>query len=512
MIKINKTNIFFIMVALVHYLFVYCLCPRYSVSFLPYQKLAFFITQILAFILILLFWINVPKIPVILKYGDENKKFFLKNLIFYFLINIIFLVIVYPSCTFDVDFLITFTDLFSYDFYYWIGHLININACVAYHIIPTIWGISVVNLFLYSLIFAYIITNVKKRFSNKLFWLLYFIFCSPIVLIFSQNVIRLILCSWMFIFLTAFIIFNTNKKINNMIIPILLGIYTGELLSARFEFLPLFILIPLAVYLFKVFNMKQFIIYIFFIILMASFSFHIDVHNQYNNQFYNYYTHNNSFLIKKYLQIEKDEKEKEASINNLEKIYINIKTNPDKIYESPVNEISEERIKLLQTEIFKIYKKYYKNIIIMNANAMNYCHPFEGIIFASFPQVWPEGLIIPKDIIITEKRRKELNNIFCKLTYNFDDNNLSNKIKHQIYNIKICIVLLLLVFLGGLFKKRYIHSYFSLIWILNVLILLLTIPFIRYQYFYGFIFNSYFLFSLYIIDVFSKRQKNHTNN
>ena len=507
--KFSITNLFFSLIAILHFFLVFIYCEPYCTNFSLEQKIIFFSTNIISFILIYTFWNYIPKVINIIKSNNNNKKFFIKNFLLYFLFNIIVLAMTYPTGSRDVDFLICYNEILHYNLYWWISHLINIDIIIGYHIIPTIWGISVFNLFIYSIIFSYIITNIKKYISEKYYWLLYIPFCIPSIFIINQNVIRLVLCSWIFIFLTCFILFNQKKEINNNIVCISMSILTFELIISRFEFLPLIIIIPLIIYTLKIFKIKKFIIYTLIIFILSGINFYVQ--NISNTKTEAYLANNCGHIFKKFFSFNVDNNEIINIKKKIETIYptIYIDKNIDNNYKS---ELTKEEIKNLYTSLNFVIKKYphlfiknnLKELILTSQN-----NPLEDFNTNKIDLSYDIGFgyYIPEEIIPKTQKQNKISSLLLYGTTNYTQ----NKISKILYNPLINIAILLILLIGGLISKKYIYTYISITWTILLIILLLTIPFIRYLYFWGLIFNSNILLFIFIINILNENKKSTDN-
>ena len=200
-IKNNFLNLFFIFPAIIHFIFVLFFTGKYSLNFSEEQKIIFFFTKIISFVLIIFLWQIIPFIYNSFKKKNMKNIEFIKYSFIYFFINILFLMIIYPTATNHIDIIREYNEIQQYKFDGWQHITTGIDFLVLYNIIPTLWGIIVGNIFIFSLIFSYCITNIKEKVSENFYKLLMLPFFIPMFIVFNQIPRRNILGCWLFLFI-----------------------------------------------------------------------------------------------------------------------------------------------------------------------------------------------------------------------------------------------------------------------------------------------------------------------
>ena len=491
-LNLNNTKIIFFIIGIIHYIIGFLLTEKFNVDFSISQKIYYFLSKIIAFIIIILFW---QTIPIIVK-NYTNIKSYINWFLFYLIINIIILILTFPGCYIEnlysyLQGLIYSGDLAEH-------YLYTLDIIVAQHIIPTFWGVILFNIIIYSIIFSYCINGIKQHISQRFFYLVLILFCFPAILFFNEISTRHVFAVYLNILIFSFILFNINKNYNNKIITIAFAIISSCLVSFRTEYIPMLLIIPLLVLFLNIFNKKKFILYI--IIFLISLTGLYSINNQ-NNAFYK--LHNLSFLYAKYIKYENLDVKKEKEYNLFKKVYVEIdKINSEEnrlAFQETIGtnnkELNDKVSKVILKKIIKYPYSFFtyglrENInqkgesasIIMNMGYNKYKDPdsYEKCKY--------------KNLFNNAQKEK----IISYLVYGTNNYN-SNKFFKYFYNLKINLFVLSLLLFYGIIKKRIFYFLFSLNWFLIFIILMIFEPFYFYFYNYALVFTSWLFFIILII-------------
>ena len=242
-----KINLPFLVISFIHFAistFITWHSPKFStLEFLIYSLL-----KALSCILIIIFWQSIPFIYNEIKNNNKFVKDFLKFFLIYFLINFIVLLFIWPGYTHS-EFLNPFPGIKNNIIPCFWHFLSSLTQGTYYHIIPSIWGISLICIIVESTIVGYCIAKIKNNISNNYYFLLFIPFCIPAILILNTAPIRLIFTTWLSVFVLFFIFINQNKESTSKLHIFFIGIATGILVAFRSEYFPLLLFYPLTIFL-----------------------------------------------------------------------------------------------------------------------------------------------------------------------------------------------------------------------------------------------------------------------
>ena len=502
---LNRKDIFFFILSIVHFLIVFKYTfPADYIGFTFKQKFVYMIYKIVSFILIVGFWQFINFIFTSIKEKKSEKISFIKYFSIYFLLNMIVLFLTYPLMIIENCLCVSFVDLHSNNMTMHPSLFQFLNIAFFYHVIPSMVGVSICNSFCFSLIFAYIITSVRKIVKSNWANLLFIPFCFPFVLALNQCPQRLIPCAWLFIFVLSFIFFNQKKVIKDNIKVILFALISSILIVSRSEYVILLVFLPLIIYLFKVVDVKRCILYTFILLLMF-FSYNFIVKSQ---DSYHYELHNLSYIYDDYFLNDIPDKDIEKNSLILKKVYKNsfdisdLPSTSDSFDMSDNKEVSVVISTLTKFAFKNAYHFIKKNIALLNFS--------EDDIFRLYfekEQVKRNWLESSEKLYIN---LDEDNPRFDKITsfiLNLNVNNKASDLIKFIYSPINCAYLLILVFVFALIQRRFFYVFNSVLFLIIFLLTLIFMKWIVSLYFFAFILNTWYLFFLYIVTLFINKKE-----
>lgn len=477
---LKKTNILCLFIAFINIVILQFLTEVYCADFSAIQKTIFYLSKICSGIIIILFWQFISH--YIQKIKQKNKKYieFSKYVFFYFMLNVIIFICVYPLAHsfFDIPDMIEKFKVYELHPFINLGY--SIYCILVYNIVPSLQGVIILSLFLFSLIFSYIIYNIKNNISYGMYKLTIIPFCLPVFLVFNQIPRVNIFAAWMFLLLFSIILFNSNKKINNNIFAILFSVFSAYCLNLRAEFVIFTVMIVLCILLLKVFSFKKYILYLLFFIAFFS------IFNYMQSQMLGKYFYKVENYLSAYISLKDANLIKSKEIQeNLNYLYTKHR------YNSNLDIMERKKcVNIMEKLIFQnCWKLFLRNKLI-------YLNNIKNKEVSDFLQIYL--LVDYKDL-----EKYSLKDKFVSL---FIYGNLKRNINNFtviLYNVFLYCILLVIVFIGGLYTKKYIYPVFSLL--LFGILLISTIisvreTYINFIYYYIYWFNSVILFFIFITE------------
>lgn len=207
-----KVNIKCTLIAIIHFLLVYTKTP-YQTNFTNEQTITWVILKIISFLFIILFW---HFIPYSIEQIKNKNKTFNEILIFslvYFIINTIVLIIIWPGHTHN-EFSWMYAAQTKQEILFFWHWLSSFEIAITYNILPYIWGVTLINSIIQSIIVGICVFSIKNNLSKNFYLLTFIPFCFPSILILNHTPIRLIFITWLTVLFYTFIFINRNKEIN----------------------------------------------------------------------------------------------------------------------------------------------------------------------------------------------------------------------------------------------------------------------------------------------------------
>lgn len=502
---LNRKNIFFFVLSLIHFFIVFKFTfPTDYSLLLCQQKIIFIIYKIVSFIFIVGLWQFIVFIFNSIKERNAEKLSFIKYFIIYFLLNMFVLYLTYPLMITENSLCLSFVDL-HYGYLTMHPSLFQfLNIAFFYHVIPSMVGVSICNSFCFSLIFAYIITSVKKIVKSNWANLLFIPFCFPFVLALNQCPQRLIPCAWLFIFVLSFIFFNQKKIIKDNIKILLFALVSSFLLMSRSEYIILLVFLPFIIYLLKVVDVKRCILYSFVLFLMF-FSYNFIVKSQDD---YHYELHNLSYIYDDYFLNDIPDKDIEKNSLILKKVYKNSFEVSDLPSTSDAFDMSDkEEVNVVISTLTKFAFKNANHFIKKNMALLNFSENDIFRLHFEKEQVKRNWLDSPEKLYID---LNEDNPRFEKITsfiLNLNINNKASNLIKFVYSPINCAYLLILIFVFALVQRRYFYVFISLLWLIIFLLTLIFMKWIVSLYFFALILNTWYLFFLYVVTMFQNKKE-----
>ena len=486
MLKINKTNIFFIIIAIIHFILVLQKTP-YQTYFTQEQAITWITVKLVSFLLIILFWQFIPYTIEQFKNRNKNFKEFLLFSLIYFIVNLTILILIWPGHT-HAEFLnIYFQQKNSELIFFW-HWLSSFEIAVTYNILPYIWGITLVNSILQSFIVGFCIYSIKYKTSKNFYWLAYIPFIIPAILIQNHSPIRLIFITWLTVFFFTFLYMNKDQKIENNLKVILFGILTATIISIRTEYYPLIFIYPLMIFSLKIFNKRAFIK--FLIVLIIAF---IGITGlQKANMNSTYELHNLCFVYEEIVNNNLQNKTFDRDKETLKEVFIEL---DEKGHDSELNLSNKEKSKQALIILTKMLLENSEYFLKRSINLFTNSH----IIITSDLMYKPEMDKEFSDIETSEIKpiNSELRDkVIQTFTYGTEKHNIS-----YIYNPYINLFLLGFLFIYGLIKRTSFYTFFAISWLTIIFVILLTMPWGNYLYLWAFFLNTWLFFFYAIAEI-----------
>ena len=472
--KILIAKILFLFVAIIHILIVWFYTPKFSLSDTFEQKMIFFSTKIISFILIIVFWQLFPVFYNAFKNKDEQKMSFLKYTLGYFLINSVILYLTYPLYHMQENVITGFQGLFSHQVDWFPNFFAFMNIHIGYNIIPSVKYSTLVYIFIYSLIFAYCITQLKNKIQSKLYLLLFFPFCVPFVLFINLIQLRIIFAGYILLFSFVYIYFNQKKEEAKYSVALIFAVICSTTAGIRSEFMPLILFFPLLVFSLKVFTKKALIVYVIVFLTLFSGFYYI----QKKNNGLHYEAFVAAYIYDDYITNKFYDKDVEKNTAQLRKIYKASFDNnvlPGYICQYDVDNKKEAKKAILSLAKFGIKKSPHfivKNLKSVLGNDYDnfQIHRYFNDLYLDIAE---NQNLFPLSKDKLERNQDNTAFIICHNKY-FQN----SRIVGLIYNYYINILILGFLFLYGVFRRKLFFVEFS---VAVLSIAFLTTVFMHYR-------------------------------
>lgn len=495
MIKNIILKLLFFIFACIHF-FIVC---KYMLPFREMynitQKSVYISASITGFIILTIFYQLI--LCTIKAFIEKNKSAvdFTKYTVFYFLLSLIFFVLTKPySLSFhDCYYIIPYTDFYSVN---WFQNLIaNMLFIFPKYFYPSVFSTSIFCSFIYSLIFGYCSFNLKNKFP-RLHFLAIIFFCLPMLLLFSLVQYTQVFASYLLCFILFYIYFNEDKNNKSLSTAILFGFVSAILIFIRLENISLIIILPLIVYLMKIFNKSSFIVYCLSVVMVFTPLFIVQKYNINMN----YELHNLSFIFDSYKRANMPLTE----YNNNKKIFqtvfplIKETRNRDVFGQKIVTNdakaarkarhlmfimILKHPVKLIKYNIIKINEQIKHNDYL---NVKLSTSRYDG----DKTNYWMENI-----------KYLKFKNKFISLCIYLNPNFKSTVINKKLYNPVNYTIFIFLCFLYGIIRRNKYFVLTSLFLTFIMVQMLLLMPIFQFFYFYPVIFTSPLLFLLMMFSI-----------
>ncbi len=470
--KITIANWLFIIPAIIHFAIVFILQYKFigngelSFSSFNFVKFTIFIfVKIITLCLLILFYQLI--LIVIKGYRNNNQeiKGITKHFLIYFLLNLVILLLIFPGLHTQHSLEVSeFT--IRYDINPWFHCLTGLFQLLAYNCIPSLFGLSLCNIFTFSLIFASLLYLLEKEVFGKFTYIMYLPFILPVVLIINSYPFRGIYALWMFILLFSliFISYKTHKYISSYTIALIVASFSAMLSAIRSEYIILLILCPLMIYLLKIFDRKRFLTFLISFLLLFSGIFivnkiYISIRCGNNN----YEIHNLMFIYEKILSNNKMSDKLTADdkliLSNIYYEFDKKGTNTD-INTGDVNNVYAA-IKILTKNVLINAPEFIKQNVNMFSEPVD--------LFADW---------ILKSELLKEKNNPINNDLKIQTINYFTSQNSQfwQKYIQTIGNPIVYYIVLFWVFIAGFISRNYFYTWYSTIFILIFTIIMMTSP------------------------------------
>lgn len=483
-------KVLFFIASCLHFFIVQHFLTPFEQMYNSTQKTLYISSSILGFIILVLFYQLFPfAIKAFLEKNQKNIDF-TKYTLFYFSLSILFFILTKPfSLSFhDCYYIIPDTDSYSIN---WFQNLIsNILFSISKTLYPSVFSVSILCSFVYSLIFAYLGSNLKKECPFFFYFPLFFL-CLPNMLLFSLVQYSQVFVSYLLCFVLLYIFFNKDKFNNSILKGFLLGFLSAIIIFMRIENIFMLVVLPLIIYFMKIFNKKSFITYILSIILFFTPLFVIQ--KQHENIYYE--LHNLAFTFYYYIQNNKPMPELEQNkelfysvfpllVNNSISIFLGDKIvtenfdNAKKVMNLMLLMTLKNSMGIAKHNIDKIFERNKHNDFL-SLKLINRHYDNDRT------KYWMEN--------ITNQEQK---NKFISYSVYGNSSFETSKIAQIVYNpINYCALIFLTIIFGIFQRKKYfiLSSVLLLIIFIQMLILM---PIVQFFYFYPIIIIAPLLFIL----------------
>ena len=289
--------------------------------------------------------------------------------------------------------------------------------------------------------------------------------------------------------LLMFIFFNVKTNCSNVVKASLLGLLSAVVILLRTENIFLLILIPLMIFHLKIFSKKSFIIYLSSLFILFSPMYYIQkVHINYE-----YVLHNLSFIYDfyKYNNIEVENNDKEA----LGIVFPAIKTGyngtlADYFMYNPELKENKNAVNIL----IKMAVKQAPLLIRRNNQMIN--KTLNGINFMPL-KMSSNRMVYDNHSFSLYPVKSKIISLMAYGTQNFR----LNPLYKLFYDLTLSVFLLIIFLLYGIIKRKNFFIYVSLILSLNLISILIFMPFYMFFYLYPLLFIARLSFILLIMPV-----------
>lgn len=493
--KFKACNKLLLAVSIFYILFLNCcLISGWKQDFSTEQKYIFAAAKIISIPLIIFLFQAAGIFLKKLKEKNEKALFYAKYTLFYFLINVFVFFLLYPVQEGHYDISYAYDLIKNYEFNPFINITSNLVHLTFYHIIPSLQGIILSSLFLFSIIFSYCIYGVKQYISSKYYKIAAIPFLIPAFLVYNGIPRRHIYAAWCFLFMFLFLLFNKNKKIGNIAAAVFFGILTAYFMNVRAEFLILIVIYPLIVFLYKIFSKKCFILYL--VIFFSSYFLLSSI----QNHFHNMTRYKNDNYIMAYTLLHNDgraalaEKDKKMLKEVFPEID-NFSLDTDKS-EKEIKQAQQVLERMIAQNAFYILKRNI-NLYEGSRSSMD----FHFLKFSSSPEYF-QGAQIFRNELNKHPRKEKILSYFIYGT----DNYFVSDIHKTYYSIKLNLVLLLVMLFGGLASKKRFYCIFSCAAMLILIPAAVFAVSLSVIYYYISFFNIQVMFFIFLADLLGKKK------
>lgn len=495
----KKTTLYFLLISIFHCILSVIYTSAYSYAVDDEAKIIYFFSKIISFGAIILLWQAIGLFLKAIFEGNKKIIDFGKYTLIYFIVNLILFLTFYPIPESHVDITGQYVKASHYFFDWWMYFVQNCICMIFYHLLPTFKGYIISSLMYYSLIFGYCIYSIKYNISEKYYKLMMIPFFLPMILLYNEIPRRNVLAGWLFIFVFIFLVVNRKKEHKNYYTAVFTGIVTALLTHFRYEFCILTIIVPIVVYIYKIFDKRRFFTFLTIFIITFTSIFLIQKDKIPN---YQYERENLSFVVRT-LTNGIDYKYSEKDLEILNKVLI--KENNDNIY---INEFAEK--KDIEKAIIQIKKLMIKNFYyLVRENYKGYLNSlnnndFMKIKSSKVKEYFPRPMDnYFENSFYTHNEKEKLTSKLIYFTDNFECNNALK----FLYSMKINFLIVMIMFIMGLIMKKTIYTVFAVIWSL-IILLILSVSFVSvFIYYYPFIQNTIIMFIVMITEMVEKRGK-----
>lgn len=265
-IKANKKPLFIcLIIDVLYYLLINNLIRHAFFIEKIYDKIIFYLFVLLSFFILYMIMIFIWYVFI-----KERKKYskFIKHFSCYFILMLIILILVWPGIykgdEYDILLVIR-----NFDIYYYQHYLTCIFYIISLCIIPTIGGITIMQIFIISLIIGYVFSHIEECLKHKkLIAIMYIVFLFPPIIDNNMFTLRSSLISYLILlFVFELIVCIKDKKFIHLFIAALISVIVGVWRS-ELCYMPLALLIYIIIFYHKELKLKKVLIFaLFFAIL-----------------------------------------------------------------------------------------------------------------------------------------------------------------------------------------------------------------------------------------------------
>lgn len=518
MFNFIKENVFFktkfLYIAIIHFILTF-FTDRFVFEYFstnePITPISAIIKTKFVFLLFLIIlWQIIAYVIINYKNSIEIKNT-LKFAFIYFIIMFLFELLFYPILIGDQMYFIYLYDSTKLiDTGAFTGYFIFYFRIFSLMLIPNFAGIVITQLIIISLIVGYIIGGIYKKLNySKITYLLYIIFCLPLVIQFNLFIEKDILYTYAIILLIFKLIFmkhENNFSKNNLFF---IALNTSIISALRPDGI-CFLVLPLFYFLiiYKTIGIKKLFLFTFFLILTSCIFYpnYVDtiLLDKNGKSYKNSYILNDPFKI----LLEKAIDENDVNILNILNDSETLNTEYLLSEKCLLGERFYTDLSLQDKQIFdavakKLISKYKKTFLLTKFKYLLHLNA----IFVYNITDWNDKCFDEYPLKVLNKIKDKIyfiNINFYKYMVDLLKDNLKKRDYHYT-KIYIQIILLFTLLIIFLIKKEFVFSYIIFFVLTFTTILVIFCPYPIFRYFFYLYYLGYLLPFIFLLKIISKK-------
>lgn len=500
---ISKIDLKFLFIAFVNFFVTLFTDPIFFNQVELANNLKYFLIKSIVLIFLILFWQGIPYLTNKIREKDEKTTTFLKYFCIYFGIMLIFLILTWPGNWRRDEFVILHFAK-TLNMFYWQHWLTSLFYMFCLFIFPFPVSIVIIQIFIISLVVAYIMSEFHFIFPSRYTWILFIPFFLPPIILNNLYPLRFLLYSYLFLLLFASIIFKYLNKTNITAMDIgSWGTLTAIVSTWRTESIFFVATIPilLVILFYRHIKIKQFIL-----LLIIIFSLSIPIMNiqekGLKDRKYVLATIINPLATIIKTDFKSDNKQKDLEIiNNVidinaikhSRLGMDVFWTPGDLRNTDENSISKI------TEVYLKLVKYNSSIFIKERSSSfarsNIGVPINNKTQDVFKTDWYHASEFSNKPLNTNLRLTVLNVLEIKKYSRF--------LFNIFYSPVIPFLILILLFIAGIFSKNKLLSLIPPIILIRTILVILTASGNLFMYYLSTYICGYAFLTMFLLSTFN---------